>query len=64
MAAKDNAFSKVAAGEVTRLELKLLANGKLDGFVLLPSDICRIWKSSRVKEELVRFFQELYKPRS
>jgi hypothetical protein len=50
--------------DVTELEMKLLENNKLAGFMLLPSDITRIWKSPRVKDELVKFLQELYKPKS
>ena len=33
-------------------------------YILKPSDITRIWKSARMKDELVKFFQELYKPSS
>ena len=33
-------------------------------FVLLPTDIKKLWKSTRVKEELVAFLQNLYKPKS
>lgn len=33
-------------------------------YILKPSDIKRIWKSARMKDELVKFFQELYKPAS
>lgn len=50
--------------DVSKLELKLLENGKLNGYILLPSDIARTWRAPRQKEELVRFLQELYKPRS
>ena len=30
----------------------------------MPSDITRMWKSTRVKEEIVAFLQEKYKPKS
>ena len=50
--------------DVSALELKLLENNKLAGFILLPSDITKIWRSTRVKDELVKFLQELYKPKS
>jgi hypothetical protein len=41
--------------DVTALELKLLENNKLAGFMLLPSDITKIWRSTRVKDKLVEF---------
>ena len=46
------------------LEQKLRINGKFDGFIMTPSDVKNVWASNRMKEELVKFFQELYKPAS
>ena len=46
------------------LELKLISSGKISDFILMPSDIRKVWKSPRTKDELVKFFQELYKPKS
>jgi hypothetical protein len=31
---------------------------------LLPSDVTKVWRSTRVKDYLVSFLQELYKPKS
>ena len=50
--------------DVTELEFKLLKNNKFAGYILLPSDITKIWRQTRVKDELVKFLQELYKPKS
>lgn len=52
------------ASDVTELELKLLAAGKISDFVLNPSDIKRIWRANRMKEAIVKFLQDLYKPAS
>ena len=38
--------------------------GKLNEFVILPTDVRQLWASNRIKDELVKFFQELYKPAS
>ena len=46
------------------LELKLISSGKINKFIFKPSDIKRIWASNRVKEEIILFFQDLFKPDS
>lgn len=46
------------------LELKLISTGKISSFIFMPSDIRKIWQSPRMKDELVKFFQDLYKPKS
>ena len=38
------------------LELKLISTGKISDFILMPSDIRKVWKSPRTKDELVKFF--------
>ena len=50
--------------DVSELETHLLATGKISSFTLLPSDIVKIQRQTRMKEEIVKFLQELYKPRS
>jgi hypothetical protein len=57
----DAAFGEDGPDE---LELKLISTGKIADFVLMPSDIKKVWKSPRTKDELVKFFQDLYKPKS
>ena len=47
-----------------QLESILIENGKISTYTLLPSDIAKMWKSTRVKEEIVAFLQEKYKPKS
>lgn len=37
---------------------------KISAFILSPVDVRRIFNAPRPKEELVKFFQELYKPKS
>ena len=49
---------------MSELETHLLATGKISSFTLLPSDIIKIQRQTRMKEEIVKFLQELYKPRS
>lgn len=49
---------------VEDVEHKLIESGKIASFILKPTDIQRIWKSTKMKQELVLFFQELYKPKS
>ena len=44
--------------------MKILSSGKMEGFVLLPNDVKKVWESNRMKDELVKFFQEMYKPAS
>lgn len=36
----------------------------ISDYILKPSDVTRTWKAARMKEELIEFFQELYKPAS
>ena len=48
----------------SELEIILIKEKLINDFVLKPSDIQRVWKSPRMKDELVKFFQELYKPAS
>lgn len=50
--------------DATELEIKLIQENLMADYILKPSDITRIWKSARMKDELVKFFQELYKPSS
>tara|TARA_B110000285_G_C14899895_1_gene502723 strand:+ start:121 stop:375 length:255 start_codon:yes stop_codon:yes gene_type:complete len=38
------------------LELKLISTGKIADFIFMPSDIKKVWKSPRTKDELVKFF--------
>ena len=47
-----------------KLETMLIESGKISNFTLLPSDITKMWKSTRVKEEIVAFLQDKYKPKS
>ena len=46
------------------LELKLIGSGKINKFIFKPSDVKRIWASNRVKEEIIVFLQDLFKPDS
>ena len=46
------------------LELKLIGAGKINKFVFKPSDVKRLWASNRVKEEIILFLQDLFKPDS
>lgn len=46
------------------LELKLIGSGKISKFIFKPSDVKRIWASNRVKEEIIVFLQDLFKPDS
>jgi hypothetical protein len=46
------------------LELKLISTGKINKFIFKPSDVKRIWASNRVKEEIILFLQDLFKPDS
>jgi len=39
-------------------------HSKISAFILSPVDVRRIFNAPRPKEELVKFFQELYKPKS
>ena len=52
-------FSKISnipeTMKVTKLESKLLRNGKFDSYMLLPTQISDIWNSSRVRENIVGF---------
>lgn len=48
----------------TQLEAALIEQGIISNYILLPSDIETLWKSMRVKDELVKFLQEKYKPKS
>ena len=41
--------------DVSELEVKLCESGKIAGYMLLPSDISKIWRSARMKDELVKF---------
>ena len=41
--------------DVSELELKLLESGKIGNYILLPSDVTKIWRTTRVKDELVKF---------
>lgn len=41
--------------DVTELEIKLLETGKIGSYMLLPSDVTKIWRTTRVKDELVKF---------
>jgi len=50
--------------DVSELELKMLENGKIGTYLMLPSDIIKIWRSARMKDEIVKFLQERYKPKS
>lgn len=50
--------------DVSKLEQALSDNGSLDGYLMLPSEIERLWKHARVKDELVKFFQEKWKPKN
>lgn len=56
--------SLMQVDEPTELENKLMKAGKISAFILAPIDIRRIFNSPRMKEELVKFLQELYKPKS
>ena len=66
MSPADNHSIKVEDNlpEFESVQRKLLQYGKLTEYVFKPSDVRDIWASSRVKDELVKFFQELYKPAS
>ena len=46
------------------LELKLIGSGKINKFIFKPSDVKRICASNRVKEEIIVFLQDLFKPDS
>ena len=46
------------------LELKLIGAGKINKFIFKPSDVKRLWASNRVKEEIILFLQDLFKPDS
>ena len=46
------------------LELKLIGSGKINKFIFKPSDVNRLWASNRVKEEIILFLQDLFKPES
>ena len=61
---KSPSDAALAADGPDELELKLISSGKISDFILMPSDIRKVWKSPRTKDELVKFFQELYKPKS
>lgn len=51
--------------EVTPLESALCTDGgSMSNYLMLPSEIERLWKSPRVKDELVLYFQEKWKPKS
>lgn len=50
--------------EVVEREIELMGRGKLGGFVFRPSNVKEVLKAPRMKEQLVSFFQELYKPKS
>ena len=36
----------------------------MSDYILKPSDVTALWSAPRLKQELVAFFQELYKPAS
>ena len=50
--------------DATELEIKLINEKLMSDYILKPSDVTRIWKTTRMKDELIAFFQELYKPAS
>ena len=57
--------SKSSLGRVnSELEYLLISSGKIAKYTLKPSDVDRIYRSTRMKAELVNFFQDLYKPKS
>ena len=41
-----------------------MSAGKISAFIITPVDVRRMFNSPRTKEELVKFFQDLYKPKS
>ena len=49
---------------ITQLEAALVANGKITSYIISPSDVEHFWRHTRVKDEIVKFFQEKYKPKS
>ena len=59
-----NEWMALPAKEVAQIQKKLLQYGKQTEYVLLPSDVRTLWASNRIKDELVKFFQALYKPAS
>ena len=44
--------------------MALIEQGKISEYILLPSDITKIWRSTRLKDELVKHLQNLFKPKS
>ena len=60
---QDNSKSSLK-GKNSDLEYLLISSGKISKYLFKPSDIETFYKSTKMKAELVNFFQELYKPKS
>ena len=42
--------------EVSPLETALVVNGKIADFLMLPSELEQIWKSTKQKDQLIKHF--------
>ena len=56
--------SSHALSPFENLELKLIGSGKINKFIFKPSDVKKLWASNRVKEEIIVFLQDVFKPES